>query len=69
MNSLMPPTRVQGEGWHNNHHADQRAASHGHKWWEVDPTYLTILALRKLGIAKELVRPTAWVESDGIRKA
>lgn len=58
-----------GEGWHNNHHADQRAAAHGHKWWEVDPTYLTILFLRKVGIAKELVRPKAWVEADGIRKA
>jgi fatty-acid desaturase len=24
---------ANGEGWHNNHHADQRAA-HGHRWWE-----------------------------------
>ena len=50
-------------------HRLQRAAAHGHKWWEVDPTYLTILFLRKVGIAKELVRPKAWVEADGIRKA
>lgn len=21
-----------GEGWHNNHHADQRSAAHGHRW-------------------------------------
>ena len=22
-----------GEGWHNNHHAFQRVARHGHRWW------------------------------------
>ena len=31
-----------GEGWHNNHHAYQRMARHGHKWWEVDLTYYSI---------------------------
>ena len=25
-----------GEGWHKNHHADQRSAAHGHRWWELD---------------------------------
>ena len=25
-----------GEGWHNNHHAYQRVASQGHRWWEID---------------------------------
>ena len=34
-----------GEGWHNNHHADQRSAAHGHRWWELDVTYLTIRLL------------------------
>ena len=28
-----------GEGWHNNHHAYQRVASQGHRWWEIDVTY------------------------------
>ncbi len=27
---------TNGEGWHNNHHADQVSAAHGHRWWEVD---------------------------------
>ena len=31
-----------GEGWHNNHHAFQRSARHGHEWWELDLTWLTI---------------------------
>ncbi len=31
-----------GEGWHNNHHAYQRMARHGHRWWEIDVTYWAI---------------------------
>ena len=46
-----------GEGWHNNHHADQRSAAHGHRWWEIDVTYLTIVLLEKLGLARDVVRP------------
>ena len=48
-----------GEGWHNNHHADQKSAAHGHRWWEFDVTYLTIWALEKLGLARDVVRPSA----------
>ncbi|MCA9191899.1 MAG: fatty acid desaturase [Planctomycetales bacterium] len=44
-----------GEGWHNNHHAHPRMALHGHKWWEVDVTYRTILLMKKLGLAWEIV--------------
>ena len=44
-----------GEGWHNNHHAFQRMARHGHKWWELDVTYLTILLMEKLGLAWDVV--------------
>ncbi len=49
-----------GEGWHNNHHAEQRSAAHGHRWWEFDVTYLTIRMLERLGIARDVVRPTSW---------
>jgi stearoyl-CoA desaturase (delta-9 desaturase) len=34
-----------GEGWHNNHHHAQGAANHGQRLWEVDLTFLVILAL------------------------
>ncbi|MCC6494369.1 MAG: fatty acid desaturase [Pirellulales bacterium] len=51
-----------GEGWHNNHHADQRAAAHGHRWWEFDVTWITIRALERLGLAKDVVRPRAWAK-------
>ena len=37
-----------GEGWHNNHHAYQRAANYGHRWWEIDTTYMTIWTMEKL---------------------
>ncbi len=43
-----------GEGWHNNHHAHQRLARHGHKWWEIDVTYMVIWTLKKLGLAKQV---------------
>ena len=43
-----------GEGWHNNHHAFQRSARHGHAWWEVDATWMTIRTLMALGLAKDV---------------
>jgi stearoyl-CoA desaturase (delta-9 desaturase) len=46
-----------GEGWHNNHHADQRSAAHGHRWWEFDVSYLTILLFKRLGLATGVVTP------------
>ncbi|HEX4131784.1 MAG TPA: fatty acid desaturase [Pirellulales bacterium] len=46
-----------GEGWHNNHHADQRSARHGHRWWEFDVTYLTIRFLYFAGLASDVVVP------------
>lgn len=45
-----------GEGWHNNHHAYQRIASAGHKWYEIDMTYWAILAMEKTGLAWNVVR-------------
>jgi len=46
-----------GEGWHNNHHADQRSAAHGHRWWEFDQTYYTIKFMQWIGLAKDVVTP------------
>jgi fatty-acid desaturase len=52
-----------GEGWHNNHHADQRSAKHGHKWWEFDLTWLTIKFLGAVGLAKSVVMPSQRLEN------
>jgi stearoyl-CoA desaturase (delta-9 desaturase) len=40
-----------GEGWHNNHHAYQKAANYGHRWWEIDTTYLAIRLMQVCKLA------------------
>jgi fatty-acid desaturase len=45
-----------GEGWHNNHHAYQRMARHGHRWWEFDMTYWVIWSMEKVGLAWNVVK-------------
>jgi fatty-acid desaturase len=47
-----------GEGWHNNHHADSRSARHGHKWWEIDLTWMVIRLLILLGLARNVAVPS-----------
>ena len=54
---------VSGEGWHNNHHADQRSARHGHKWWELDLTWLVIRFLMLLGLAKDVALPSPTLDA------
>jgi len=44
-----------GEGWHNNHHADQAAASVQTRWWEFDLNYYFIKCLERLGLATNVV--------------
>jgi len=44
-----------GEGWHNNHHAYQRMARHGHRWWEFDITYCVIRLMEMTGLAWNVV--------------
>jgi len=47
---------TNGDGWHNNHHAEPRCAAHGfHRWWELDVTYLTLRSLRALGLVWDMV--------------
>ena len=43
-----------GEGWHNNHHAFQRSARHGHEWWEFDANWVVISTLAALGVISDL---------------
>jgi stearoyl-CoA desaturase (Delta-9 desaturase) len=44
-----------GESWHHNHHAFPRSAVHGLRWWEVDIGGLVIRAMRRLGLAWNVV--------------
>jgi stearoyl-CoA desaturase (delta-9 desaturase) len=48
---------TNGEGWHNNHHAAPRAAAQGHRWWELDVTFLTIRLWEKLGLVWDIIPP------------
>jgi sn-1 stearoyl-lipid 9-desaturase len=43
-----------GEGWHNNHHAFQRSARHGHEWWEFDTNWIIIRTMTLLGIVSDV---------------
>lgn len=44
-----------GEGWHNNHHACQRSARMGFRWYEVDITFGIIKVLERLGLATDVI--------------
>jgi stearoyl-CoA desaturase (delta-9 desaturase) len=46
-----------GEGWHNNHHAQQTCAAHGRQWWEFDLTYMMIRFLELVGLAYDIKKP------------
>ena len=46
-----------GEGWHNNHHAHQRSARHGHRWWEFDMSWMMIRLWERIGLVRDVVRP------------
>ncbi|MEM6299557.1 MAG: acyl-CoA desaturase [Bacteroidota bacterium] len=48
---------MMGESYHNNHHSLQNRANFGVRWFEIDPTYLVIMALDKLRIIR--LRPHA----------
>ena len=54
-NNWLVALLTNGEGWHNNHHAAPSAAAHGHRWWEIDLTYWTIVALKWVGLAWKVV--------------
>ncbi len=54
-----------GEGWHNNHHAEPRCAAHGRRWWELDVSYLIIRAFELVGLASDVVKPRRRLAADG----
>ena len=57
-NSVWLGVLCNGDGWHNNHHADPRSARHGHKWWEFDPAWVVLRMMRSLGLARDLRLPS-----------
>ena len=57
-----------GESWHHNHHAFPRAAFHGLRWWEVDLTAIVIRAMRRLGLAWNVVQITPERQAQKLRR-
>jgi stearoyl-CoA desaturase (Delta-9 desaturase) len=47
-----------GEGWHHNHHAFPTSARHGLSWRQLDPSYLIICGLERVGLARNVKRPS-----------
>ena len=60
-NNLFVGIISNGEGWHNNHHADPRSAKHGHRLWELDTTYLIIRFLGLVGLARDVAVPSPHI--------
>lgn len=48
---------TSGEGWHNNHHADQASASVQIRWWEIDINYYVIRLFGLVGLASNIIPP------------
>jgi fatty-acid desaturase len=61
-NNIIVGFLTNGEGWHNNHHAEPNVAQFRRHWWEVDMSFATIRLLRVLGLAKNVALPTKPIE-------
>lgn len=46
-----------GENFHENHHEDRRAASHGWHWWEFDIIYWIIVVWSWFGWVSDIILP------------
>jgi fatty-acid desaturase len=62
-NNVLVGLWAAGEGWHNNHHADPESAQHGHRWWELDFSFLMIRLLEACGLVWDVKRPRKVAES------
>ncbi|MGZ5871547.1 MAG: acyl-CoA desaturase [Bradyrhizobium sp.] len=54
---------TNGEGWHNNHHAEPSSASNRRHWWEFDLTYLILRLLVLVGLAWDVQLPQRPVKA------
>lgn len=59
---------TMGEGWHNNHHHYPSTANNGFYWWQIDPSYVILKGLEKLGVVWDLRTPPKWVLEGRARR-
>jgi stearoyl-CoA desaturase (delta-9 desaturase) len=57
-----------GESWHHNHHAFPRSAMHGLRWWEIDLGGIVIRAMKRLGLAWNVVLITPERQQQRMRE-
>jgi stearoyl-CoA desaturase (Delta-9 desaturase) len=57
-NNALLAALTLGEGWHNNHHHCQSSARQGLAWWEIDPSYYSIVVMSWLGLVWRVRRPS-----------
>jgi stearoyl-CoA desaturase (delta-9 desaturase) len=58
VNNFLVALVIFGEGWHNNHHAHQRSARHGLRWYQWDPAWYGIWLLKTVGLAEKVYVPS-----------
>ena len=64
-NNWVVAALTSGEGWHNNHHAQPRAARHGHRAGEIDLIFGVVQGLEAVGLAWDVVRPDPKLVAAG----
>lgn len=67
-NNLLLALLTFGEGWHNNHHHDMRAARQGLAWWEIDASYYVIKLLERVGLVWDVRAPKALAAQEKARR-
>jgi stearoyl-CoA desaturase (delta-9 desaturase) len=60
-NSFVIALLTNGEGWHNNHHHYQASARQSFRWWEWDPSFYALWVLERVGIVRDLKRPSEQI--------
>ncbi|HTM21260.1 MAG TPA: acyl-CoA desaturase [Kofleriaceae bacterium] len=58
-NNALLAVLTLGEGWHNNHHHHMSSARQGFRWWQIDMSYYSLAALRRLGVVWAVRQPPA----------
>jgi stearoyl-CoA desaturase (Delta-9 desaturase) len=65
-NSFVIALLTNGEGWHNNHHHYQASARQSFRWWEWDPSFYVLWLLERVGVVRDLKRPSERIMATNL---